>query len=151
MAEAFRSDITVGLSHDTEALEAFLEGADAHADNVQFYGVGSLHWLTEEHNISAAQMIPFIVQKQWADLLPTFLTMMDDDVINNIRAEVLNELVWARRPDPNQSDADVIYELAMRPDRSVEILLKTDELRIARNLPNDRNAVEELTATFMKR
>jgi hypothetical protein len=151
MAEAIRYDITAGLSHDAEALEAFLEGADAHADSVQFYGVGSLQWLTEEHNVTAAQLIPFIVQRQWTDLLPTFLTMMDDDVLNDIRAEVLNELVWARRADQSQSDADVIYELAIRPDRSVEILLKTDELRIARNLPHDRSAVEKLTATFMKR
>ena len=110
MFEAIRTDIINGLSNDPSALESFLDAADAHADNVQFYGTGSLQWIIDEHDITAAQIIPFIVQKQWAEILPTFLTMMDDEVINETRFEILSELVWARRENPDQSDASVIFK-----------------------------------------
>lgn len=148
-AEALKADVLAGFADNPDAMEAFIEASDNHMDNLPFYGRGSLQWLATEHAITATQHIDFIAQPEFADLLPAHLTILDDGTINDIRYPVVRSLIKARRVSPDQSDTQTLSSLIAKSDRSLDILLKADELRILRAADQDYAATEALVAKIM--
>ena len=149
LCDGLQVDIEASLDGNPEALEAFREAVDDHADKVQFYGFGSLQWIMDEHAVGADQLIPFAVMPEFADLLPTYLTMLPDDVMIGVRGEILRHLIRARRKRTDQSDVRVLHSLVIEADRAAAILLRTDEFRMMQNMAEDYQAAEAFVASLM--
>lgn len=149
LAASVRQDIEAAMANNPEGLNGFIEAADAHADMVPFHGFGSLQWIMDEHEITAAQLIPFACQPDFSDLLPTYLTMMPDEVMTDVRGEFIRNLVRARRERPELSDVRVLHGLIANNDRAPEILLRPAEFKTVQNMPTDYEAAETLVASIM--
>ena len=132
LATAVRADLEAFLSDNPSGLRTFREAADFEFDQVHFSGVGSLQWLLEEHEITTENLVEFVVQPQFSDLLPTYLSVLDDQTINQIRNGMVRALINARRQSPEDSEFRVLDDMVRSGDRSLNILLKTNELETIR-------------------
>jgi hypothetical protein len=148
-ATAMKADILKSFEDNPAASKAFIEASDCQMENLLFYGRGSLTWLAEEQGITAAQHVDFIVQPEFAHLVPAHLTMLSDETMATTRYPVMKALIAARRSSPDQSDAHSLYALHQKGDRSIEILLKADELKVLKATVQDYPAVEAMVARIM--
>lgn len=142
-----KTDILASM--EPEAQKAFIEASDNQMEGIPFFGQGSLQWIMQEQGVTAAELVDFIVRPEFAHLLPTHLTMLEDDVLNNIRYPVLRSLIKARRTTSDQSDTRSLFRLLQHGDRAIDILLKADELKTLRGAEKDYPSAEAVVAKIM--
>ena len=124
---AIDAEIEEALKDDPAALEAYQDAATYHRSTARHVGYGSLHWLLEEQNIPAAEVIDFISREEAAELLPEYLEMMDPETIKAIRPAVLDALGRLRAKDGADKLA-TLHRLAGENDGALMLLLTGDEL-----------------------
>jgi hypothetical protein len=71
----------------------------------------------------AENLVEFVTQPQFSDLLPTYLSVLDDQTINQIRNGMVRALINARRERPEDSEFKVLNDMVRAGDRSLNILL----------------------------
>lgn len=133
LAGALRSDIENSLPDNDAGLTAFKEAADFETDRAHFSGIGSLQWLLEEYDVAGEDLIEFIVQPSYADILPAYLSTLDDRIFQKAKSTIFRALIDARRTNSDHSELKTLTDMLAAGDRSLEILLKTSEIELFRN------------------
>lgn len=145
MAGAVEADVDAALQDTAEELASFRQAVAYHKERARHCGFGSLQWKLEEQAIPASELIEFVAREEHADLLPAFLEMLEPSIISDIRREVLKALVEARAHH-GASAIQVLSGMAMTPYAALAILLDPDEIRVLREIDQDRLAVERLVS-----
>jgi hypothetical protein len=121
------ADVESSVKTEAGAWEGYQEAAAAHRGQIPFYGYGSLQWILDERGTTAEEVIPFIAREEHAALLPTFLEMMEPDVIYSIRHLLVAELSRARARD-GERPLDVLNRLVTSDDGALTLLLDGRQL-----------------------
>lgn len=148
MADAVKTDIIKACEDRPGAVEAFHEASEYHIGQAKYYGYGSLHWITEETGIGADKLVEFVVQPQFAKLLPDYLAMQSDETLQQIRFEFVKAIIASRREHSDQTDLQVLFELVSNADPAIGILMSEPEIAVIRDAPNDYAAAELLTIIY---
>ena len=131
VATALHTDIQAALANDPPALAAFEEAADLHLNNARYSGYGSLHWMMEVQGVGSSEVIRFIARPEHEQLLPTYLEMMEPEVISQIRAVLLSTLAQARAVE-GEDALSTLARLAAINDGAMTMLLSGPELSAVR-------------------
>ncbi len=142
-AQAFEADVIASLSDNRESLTAFYEAVEFDKERGRRTGIGSLHWKMEDEGVSAGDLIAYIARVENASLLPDYLGMMDGDVISEIRAELLHEIVVARQPD-GVSTIEILGSIVEASDPVVMMLLEPFEVQALQNWRPHREQAEQV-------
>lgn len=145
MAGAVEADIDTALQDNAEGLASFRQAVAHHKERARHCGVGSLQWKLEEQAVPASELIEFVAREEHADLLPAFLEMLEPSIISEIRREVLKALV-AARAHQGSSATQILSGMAITPYAALTILLDPDEVRVLREIDQDRPGAERLVS-----
>lgn len=124
---AVDTDIETGLADNPEALQSYREAVEFHRGAIRHSGYGSLHWIMEENQVEAGEVIPFIAASEYAQLLPAYLEMMEPAIILQIRSALLQQLA-ASRATPDERPLATLNRLANSGDGSLTLLLDGRQL-----------------------
>lgn len=148
VADALKADIIASCKDQPGAAEALEKASAFQIGQAQFYGFGSLHWIAEDAGVGAADLVEFSVQPEFADLLPNYLAMQSPETIGEIRYEFVKAMIAARREHEDQTDLQVLFELASKPDPALDMLMPEAELAIVRKAPSEYEAAELLANIY---
>jgi hypothetical protein len=148
-AQAFEADIVASLSDNDEGLTAFLEAVEHHKEHGRVTGIGSLHWKMEDEGVPADELIAYIARVEHAPLLPDYLSMLDADVIAQIRNALLGDIVAARQA-VGQNSTEALVALVESNDPSIELLLESGEIHLLKNWTSNQEQAQQLVSQLLR-
>jgi hypothetical protein len=145
--QALEADVRASFIDNREGLTAFSEAVEFDKERGRRAGIGSLHWKMEDEGVTAGDLIAYIARVENASLLPDYLGMMDGDVISEIRAELLHDIVVARQSD-GSSTIEILGGLVEASDPVVIMLLEPFEVQALQNWRSHREPAEQVIETL---
>lgn len=144
LISSLKESICKQFESDAERLAAFQKATEFTEGRIAYTGVNSLPWLIEEHHVSNADTIPFILRPEHSVRLARFLEMMEAKVLQGAKPHMVRELVLQRHGRAYPNTVLHLHGIACRGDPAAHAIFTGDEFSALIRAPHDYQAARRV-------
>lgn len=134
----------VAFAENQKLMDSLDEASKFMVENARFMGVGSLGWLMEEHNVTNAETIPFMMKPEYGHLLADFLEVLGAEPLAKVKDGLVKHLILSRRYNGCSNAVLTLHGLATKGDLATIALFNEAELAVLVGVPDDYAAGRQL-------
>lgn len=142
--EALNKDTKAAYANNPDFLRLLDEASEFMVSNARFMGVGSLAWLMKEHEVPAAEIVPFVMKPEYGHLLADFLTAMGPESLAQVKNALVKNLILSRRYGKCTNAVLTLHGLAAKGDKATVALFNEGKLAVLVGIPDDYAAGRQL-------
>lgn len=142
--EALNKDIKIAHANNPNFLRLLDDASEFMVSNARFRGVGSLGWLMKEHDVPAAEVVPFVMKPEYGHLLADFLTTLGSEPLARFKDGLVKHLILSRRYGKCTNAVLTLHGLASKGDKATAALFSEGELAVLVGVPDDYTAGRQL-------
>ena len=142
--EALNKDIRVVNANNPDFLRLLDEASKFMVSNARYMGIGSLGWLMEEHEVPAAEIVPFMMKPEYGHLLADFLTATGPESLAEVKGALVKQLILSRRYGQCTNAVLTLHGLAAKGDKATVALFNEGQLAVLVGIPDDYAAGRQL-------
>lgn len=127
-----------------EQWKAIDEANNMMFEHAKIAGVGSLMWLAEENGIQSRDLLPFIMQPKHGHLLKTFLGLLGEEKVQQVRDGLVQQLILQRLYDRCLNAVLTLHGLVAKADPAALAVFSAEDIRTLLRVPDDYAAGRQI-------
>lgn len=148
LLDPLKKDVEEVLKNNPVALEAYREANKLNDDRILYVGYGSLSWKIKENNISADQVISYMMRKDNGPLLKRFLETLEDKVKKDSMTALIKELIYSRQYEHIQNAVLILHGLAAQGDLATKAVFTDKDFTSLMRASSDYKNARDVLVKF---